>query len=41
MKIKHQKEHDNIVSWISENPEKLIESVGIKDEYEKISYERV
>ena len=41
MKINHQKEHDNIVSWISENPEKLIESVGIKDEYEKISYERV
>ena len=40
MKIKHQKEHDNIVSWISENPDKLIESVGIKDTYEKISYER-
>ncbi len=41
MKIKYPLEHDTMVSWITENPEKFIESVGIKNAYEKISYKRV
>jgi len=41
MKITHPTEHDEIVKWITLNPEKFIESIGIKDSYENITYERI
>jgi len=40
MKIKHQKEHDNIVSCISEKPKQFLESLGINDESSEITIER-
>lgn len=41
MKITHPTEHDEIVKWITLNPEKFIESIGLNDTYEKITYERI
>ena len=41
MKITHPTEHDEIVKWITLNPEKFIESIGLNDTYEKITYDRV
>lgn len=40
MKIKYPLEHDTIVSWITENPETFLKSIGINDSYETLKYKR-
>lgn len=37
MKIKHLKEHDEIVQWILNNPETLLKSLGLNDSFTNLS----